>query len=297
MKFDYHIYNHKTKTCEACGRSFKRKPSSSWNCPGVLIREALGDEILYMNLSRLNLSLKENAQTIAYDDCDEYEKSKSRSTDEFIYKLSDTKIIDLKLPPAYLKEDDIPKDLNAISERSMRVEGLEPKENTLPIAVIKEWFKDEAVGFYMDWQYYYREDDTRPGDSLNYITKTRLKSEYSLSDGWLKKIGEPDLLMKNPHYKKGSLMQLYKISRVREFLRDNSEEYSEWLVKRKKFVINSLRISQAQSEMKVKLQEQNELCIKCACSDYSDNGIFCAVHPMGFPPGVPLEQFCPDYED
>ncbi|NET47011.1 hypothetical protein [Okeania sp. SIO2B3] len=292
-KFTYHDYDKNTKSCKVCGRVFGSKPRTN-NCPGVPVRKRKEGEDFEVNLYSINRRLKDNAKPIAYADYNDFSQSKRRDYSNYLYSLKDTEIVDPLLPPAYESSANIPKELNAISEVEMRQKKLEPKQGAEPVAVTREWKKEDGE-FYRYWLYYYNECDTQPGDSLCYITKGRLKSEYSLSDGWLNKLGKPDLFLENPHYHRSPMMKLYKISRVRDFLKANAEEYAEWLVKRDKFVINSKRLAEKRKIAKERRSHQNELCLKCQSSTFLDDGIFCAVHPMGLPEGVPEDNYCPDY--
>ena len=60
-------------------------------------------------------------------------------------------------------------------------------------------------------------------------------------------------------------------------------------------VINSKRIAEKRKVTRERKLHQNELCLKCQSSAFLENGIFCAIHPMGLPVGVPEEMDCPDY--
>ncbi|NER01359.1 MAG: hypothetical protein F6K17_01320 [Okeania sp. SIO3C4] len=295
-KFIHHDYDKNSKTCRLCGREFKAKPRVD-NCPGVPIRNSQQTkEATHIELGNLNRKLKNGAMPVAYDDWKDYSRSKKRDESLYVYNLSETEIIDPTLPPAYYQLSNIPKEQKPISENTMRAKGLEPKENAKPIAVTREWGKDHKSGeFYQYWEYYYNKDDTQPGDSLNYITKGRLKSEYHLSDGWLKRLGKPDVYMENPHFSRSASMKLYKISRVRGFLKTNAEDYAQWLVRREKFVIHSKRFAEKHKIARERRSHQNELCLKCRSSTFLENGIFCAVHPIGLPEGVPEDNYCPDY--
>ena len=53
------------------------------------------------------------------------------------------------------------------------------------------------------------------------VTKTRMKSDYGLTDTLIKHIGEPDEIRPNPHYKKGAPMLLYRRARVEQWIADN----------------------------------------------------------------------------
>ncbi len=308
--FKYHDYDKRKKTCKVCGRNFTRKPTSD-NCPGVPIRELRADEILPGGLSAVNRRLKSGSIPVAYKDFTDNSRSKKRDESVFIYKFSDTEIIDKSLPPAFYSEPDIPEKLNPISEHRMRSQKLEPKPGAKPIAITREWAKDGD--FYQYWLYYYSKDDCQPGNSLGYITKGRLKSEYHLSEGWIKKLGEPDLIQDNPYYKRAAGMKLYNLGRVRQFLKDNADDYAAWLALRERYVINAKplieaakarkqlkeQLSAAPSSMKKGNQKQlrqNVMCLECSASTFLEDGIFCAIHPMSLPDGVPEQNFCPDFQ-
>ncbi len=313
MKFTVHDYNKESKTCQLCGRVFQAKPRAD-NCPGVPIRKPEKGEATKEMLTNINRKLKVNAIPVAYNDSQDNYRSKQRDVSLYVYRLVDTELIDSTLPPAYYQLSDIPQKLKPISEKMMRSQGLEAKSDAKPIAVTREWAKDyETDEFYQYWLYYYNEDDTVPGDGLSYITKGRLKSEYHLSDGWLKKLGEPDLYMDNPHFSRSKMMKLYKKSRVRDFLKANVEEYAQWLTRRRKYVINSkplVEASKRRSELKKQLSntpisvvgksekqlQQNIMCVKCQASTFMSGGIFCAINPVGLPDGVPEDHYCPDFQ-
>lgn len=53
------------------------------------------------------------------------------------------------------------------------------------------------------------------------VSKTRIKSDYGLTETLIKRIGEPDEIRPNPHYKKGAPMLLYRRARVEQWIADN----------------------------------------------------------------------------
>ncbi len=67
-----------------------------------------------------------------------------------------------------------------------------------------------------------------------YITKTKAKEKYYLTDKMIGLIGEPDLLLKNPHYKKAAKMQLFLIDRIEEWVSKNLEMVEKARIRRKK---------------------------------------------------------------
>ncbi|NER06182.1 MAG: hypothetical protein F6K17_28150 [Okeania sp. SIO3C4] len=292
-KFIHHDYDENLKSCRLCGRQFKNKPRAD-NCPGVLIRKPKKGEARAELLSSLNRYVGNEISPVAYHDWNNNYYSKQRNTAHYIYKISETKTIDKTLPEAYFEKDDIPKALKPISEKEMRDAGLELKRGAKSIAVIQRWAKDGKY-FYEYWEHYYNEDDTQPGDGLKHVTKGRLKSEYGFSEGWLKKLGEPDLETENPYSSYYSSMKLYKISRVRAFLEQNAQDYAKWLAQREKFVIKSKCLAEKRKITKERQSHQNKLCLECKSSAFMEDGIFCAVHPIKLPDGVPENSYCPDF--
>lgn len=292
-KFTYHDYDKKTKSCRICGRKFKSIPKED-DCPGLEIRMDKKNETTENMLELLNRHLKPDAKPIAYQDNRVYTYSKKRDLTRYIYSLKDTLITDKTLPRAYKNTQDMPR--NPISLKQMKEEKLEPKPDTKPIGIIGNYGLVSGT-MTLKWEYYYDKKDTQSGDGLNYITKKTLKSEYSLSEGWIKKLGEPDKIVPNPHYKKSPPMKLYQLLRVRKFLKDNADEYSEWLVKRDKMVLNHRSNLALKGLYIQKLKYQNKLCLKCKFSTFSDDGVLCKMHPTGFPADVPNKRYCPDYEN
>lgn len=249
MPFTYHQLNQ-LKKCVLCGRQFKGDAKAD-NCPGVPIRPRKKTEVVKFSAYQVNRRVKPNAEPIAYLS---EKHAKVRDEDYYIYQRKQTQIIDKNLPSAYYTKTDIP-DKTAIADTEMRKLNIEPKEGAKPIAVI--------LGHH-GWSYYYSLKDTQPGNGLQYITKTRLRDEYHLSKKWIEKLGKPDFFAENPHYKNANPMQLYLVGKVKQFLKDNAEEYAQWLSKRDKLVLNAQHLIEAnkkRSQIKDKIKEQNKRCV------------------------------------
>ena len=82
-----------------------------------------------------------------------------------------------------------------------------------------------------------------------FITYTRAKEEYYLTDKMFRSIGEPDELAKNPHYRTAAPMKLYFRERVEEWVDNNIE-----LVEKSK--IRRLKLSKIQKARHEKLRQQ-----------------------------------------
>jgi len=95
-------------------------------------------------------------------------------------------------------------------------------------------------------------------------------------------------------------MQLYQLLRVRKFLEYNADEYSEWLLKREKLILNYKKRAMIknlkEAREKAALKRQNKMCLECKFSNFSDNGILCKIHSEGLPEDIPMRRYCPDYE-
>lgn len=54
------------------------------------------------------------------------------------------------------------------------------------------------------------------------ITKTQVREEYGLTEALLRRLGEPDALRPNPHYRSAAPMQLYRRDRVAAWVEENA---------------------------------------------------------------------------
>jgi hypothetical protein len=87
-------------------------------------------------------------------------------------------------------------------------------------------------------------------DAKDLIYKSTVKQTYGLSDGWIARIGEPDKIVQNPHYRSGMQAYLYSRARVEAFIEAHQEEYDAYQVKRAK---RSARMSAVAQEKREKL--------------------------------------------
>lgn len=67
----------------------------------------------------------------------------------------------------------------------------------------------------------------------DYITKSTLKKDYSLTDSLIKKLGEPDKIAPNPHYRSAAPMKLYLRERVEKWVEENAERVEKVIDRRK----------------------------------------------------------------
>lgn len=67
-----------------------------------------------------------------------------------------------------------------------------------------------------------------------YITYSRAKNEYGLTDKMFKLLGPPDKKAPNPHYKKAAPMRLYLIERLEGWIRKNLEWVEKARARREK---------------------------------------------------------------
>lgn len=77
-----------------------------------------------------------------------------------------------------------------------------------------------------------------------YITKTILEKEYHLTDKWISRLGGPDKVEVNPHYRSAAFMKLWRKDRVEEFLDANQAEYSKRLAVANKRRAIGIRIAE-----------------------------------------------------
>ena len=168
---------------------------------------------------------------------------------------------------------------------------LELKNGAKPAAV---YFRSSHPDGECRWRLLYRVEDTQPVQP-KYISKANLQSIYLISDGWLARIGEPDLLLENPHGRYYAPMKMYAIVRIEDFLSTHAQEYAEWLEGRGKRLAIARAIVAKSQATKLRIETQTQQCLKCASHSALLGGTCCAIYPLGLPPGVPLECYCPDF--
>lgn len=66
------------------------------------------------------------------------------------------------------------------------------------------------------------------------IYKSTLKSEYGFTETLIKKLGDPDDLVVNRNYKSGPPASLYRVDRVKQFIKQHKVEVTQVRAKRKK---------------------------------------------------------------
>jgi hypothetical protein len=176
---------------------------------------------------------------------------------------------------------------------------LELKDGAKPAAV---YFRSSYTDGECRWRLLYRVEDTQPVQP-KYISKANLQSIYLISDGWLARIGEPDLLLENPHGRYYAPMKMYAILlqrgfanvRIEDFLSTHAVEYAQWLEGRGKRLAIARAIVAKSQATKLRIKNQTQQCLKCASHSALLGGTCCAIYPLGLPPGVPLECYCPDF--
>jgi len=60
-----------------------------------------------------------------------------------------------------------------------------------------------------------------------YLSQSRIKSEFGLTDTQIRSLGEPDTTRPNPHYRSGPPMKLYLRNRVEQWIAEHQSEITE----------------------------------------------------------------------
>lgn len=211
----------------------------------------------------------------------------------FLYRWEECPISDESMPP-YIEYGAAPE---LKTEKQLKDNNLVPGD-AKPRGFFRLWDSKEKywITFFL-----YHPDDCEWNPPDNYITKSTLKDRYLLSDSWIKRIGNPDLICDNPHHHRWSSMRLYSRQRVEQFLADNAKEYSEWLDERDKYIAifeeKKEVIAQCRErhlEIKRQRKEQQIQCFQCASGCALGRGFICAIYPKG------LEDYqipCVDFVD
>ncbi|MCZ7645911.1 MAG: hypothetical protein M5U26_11605 [Planctomycetota bacterium] len=105
----------------------------------------------------------------------------------------------------------IAKRLAIIAARKARLAGV-----ATPGEIDAAW--DQAIA---EWE---RREAAATAYAPVHVYKITLKKEFGLTDTLIAKLGEPDKLVRNPHYKSGPPSQLYERRRVEEFIKANRAE-------------------------------------------------------------------------
>lgn len=268
--------------CKVCNQKWKGKPRSE--CPEITVYPSSSSSLKTLDeLRRINLKPTGKPIGCCY---------KSRRI-ELLYDIKNTVKIDINLPPAFdpLDVKIVKGELQCIWD--LRGNGLEPSPETTIKGVVSFWNKEKKDYI---WQPLYDPKDCV--EKTPFLTKSQLKSKYLLSDGWVKRIGKPDLIKQNPHYRNSAPMQLYNQRRVEHYLKTHAQDYANWLERRKKlqdhFERNRQKILGDHGSGGFADRYQKKLCQKCQSGTYVDTPqgkiFLCVVHPMG------LDTFpCPDF--
>lgn len=200
-----------------------------------------------------------------------------------VYKVEDCEKLDPSLPPVYSYNDRG----NLKFEWELNKLNLGPSEDSKPAGMVRWWDKETET---YSWKFLYRVEDCGWKAKDDYLTKTTLKKRYLLSEGWIKKVGEPDIITENPHSPYAAPMQLYSRQRVEKYLAAHAEEYAKWLDKRDKLVDHYYKFK---DKIEAK-RKQKKMCDNCqsGITFSTDNGqqFLCVIHPTGLD-NLP----CPDF--
>lgn len=269
----------KTWFCKTCGLSWKRKPKRECvGIPAIEYRNIPSCAIWDFNLRRNNLMAKHGAKPIAY-----HHKPSFRH--DYCYRLEDCQKWLEGVPDLILTKQEKDK-LGYKTKRQLEKMHLQPLPDARACSVYY-WDKESGDGFAI----FYHPDDTKFYAPDQFLAKTTLKKTYLLSEGWIKKLGEPDKLADNPHSYTHPI-KLYSRKRVEKFLANNCEEYSNWLDKRDTYVVIFEKHKDKIQQARDLIRNQQKMCLVCASSCAFEDGLFCAIHPNG------LERDkmpCPDF--
>jgi hypothetical protein len=290
--------------CQCCYRKWRNQPRAK--CLGLPVypeAATLLDRHQLISLEDAicsNLKLKQITKPVAAARDPLHE----REFDSLLFARADFEVCDPNLLPigsrwrASRWATSRPKDFDSTLQNRLytlsdiNYRKLDLKPNTQPAAVYLKNFYHQLKQ--CEWGLLYRGEDTQPR-APKYISKANLQAVYLISDGWLARIGEPDLLLDNPHGKNYAPMRMYAILRIERFLSEQAQEYANWLEGRGKR-LEIARQTVAKSQVtKDKLKTQTKQCLECASHSALIGGTCCAIYPRSWPAEVPLEHYCPDF--
>jgi hypothetical protein len=267
--------------CEICLKKWNSK--SKTQCIGLKVTSLNTNLTTISVAAASNLKLKKVSTPIG---CLNYATVIDFSAvTHLLFDRQDFEIAEPNLPTVIESND-----LNRLRNlNGLRDLDLYPRPGTAPAACCYPKPLNSEI---QTWTLLWAIADCVPGYQSRYVTKTRLMDTYDLSAGWVKKLGEPDLVLENPHYKNTAGIQLYLRERVESFLAERAEEYTIWLASRsKRLEIAREHIAKAAIVKKAQ-RIQTEQCLRCASSAVLDKGLFCCVHPFGW---SDREILCPDW--
>jgi len=92
------------------------------------------------------------------------------------------------------------------------------------------------------------EEALRPEKEKLYMTVTRAKDQYFLTDSMIKKIGEEDKVVPNPHFRRSAPMRLYLISRIEQWVSENLDLVDKARIRRQKLSKIQLEVHEKKRE-------------------------------------------------
>ena len=290
--------------CQCCYRKWLKKPRAK--CLGLPVypdAAAQFDRLQLISIEdaiRSNLKLKQITKPVAAS----RDPLQMREFDSLLFARADFEKCESQLLPIGSRwrsnswRKSRPKEFDSTSQNRLytlsdiNYRKLDLKPNTQPAAVYFRNFYPHLKQ--CEWGLLYRSEDTQPR-APKYISKANLQAIYCISDGWLERIGEPDLLFDNPHSKYYAPMRMYAIERIERFLNEHATEYANWLEDRGKRLEIANRTVATRQATKEKIKTQTEQCLKCASHSALIGGTCCAIYPLSWASGVPLEYYCPDF--
>ena len=264
--------------CQICSWDWASKPRSE--CPGVT-RYNWGSQPDYLKtesqLYACNLKPKKGVSRSACI-------LLKRHGEIDLYNTKDCEVKDPLLPKIYAWDGR--SELKTAGE--LKKINLVPSEGIEPRGVA--WVWDDEIACGGKWIPLYHPDDCGWKAKDSYVTKTALKQKYLLSDSWIKRLGQANKLIDNPHGRNVAPIQLFSRQRVEQLLADNAEEYAKWLDKRDKYLAifeaNKEKIFQRRNLVR----DQTAKCLRCASGCGTPQGFLCAIYPSGIQ-NMP----CPDW--
>lgn len=258
----------KTWVCKVCGLTWKRKPGRKCEgIPAIGYNELPKGAIWDFNLHRNNLIKKEDTKPIAY-----HHKASFRH--DYCYKIVDCEKWFKEVPDLILTKQE-KDELGYKTKRQLEKVHLQAKPDARACGVYY-WDKEEGDGFAI----FYHPEDTEFFAADQFLSKTTLKKTYLLSEGWIKRFGEPDKLADNPHSFTHPI-KLYSRKRLEKFLADNAEDYCIWLDKRDTYVAIFEKNRDKIAQVRDLIRNQQKMCLRCASSCALEKGLFCVIHPTG----------------
>ncbi|KYC42055.1 hypothetical protein WA1_18815 [Scytonema hofmannii PCC 7110] len=265
--------------CKVCDWLWQSKPKTE--CPGITRYGWNHPDCLKTKIELHKKNLKPKDKTKP-DACIYSQKSCCWI---WLYDEKNCEVDNPNLPPIYQWDDR--RELKTVGE--LRKINLAPSDDIKADGVAWVWDEDEEWG---KWISLYHRDDCQWQPKDNWITKSALKQKYLLSDGWIKKIGEPDRRLENRNWRNAAPIQLYSRQRVEAFLAENATEYAHWLDRREKYLAIFEANRDKIFEKRNLIKQQTADCLRCASGYSTPDGFLCAIYPMGV-----KYMPCPDWQE